>query len=111
MKEDMTEEQRECLSLLADVFGGEHNLIGELRSCGKGVRYFTNLSLSTYDTDELTLIVLLAHKRAIRVCIGAGDESRIEITLHKRSHGVEKQYQNHFTIDEAIDRMNKYHKD
>lgn len=78
-----SKEQRECIDCLAEFSGGYHHL-GNLRMYGRGVEMTTFQDYSTFDSDRLTLIVIAAHARAVRVEIEPCSPDYLRIVAHKR---------------------------
>lgn len=52
--------------------------------CGEGVMVRLIQSLSTYDSDGLTTLVIAAHLYGVRVDIGASAHGTIDISMHPR---------------------------
>lgn len=105
----MTDDQWRCCRLLADLVGGFHHVMGTFRECGKGVRItIPAYRLSTFDSNGLTTLVLLAHDRAVRVDISGGVAHRVTLTLHPRSHTETNTYARHPTIEQAIALHRRY---
>ncbi len=69
---------------------------------------FTEHSLSTYDFDMLTRLVLGAHEYCLRIEISQGGPGCIKVWVHPRE-GREgcSMSKRHPTIQQAIDRWNK----
>ena len=67
------------------------------------LRYYGHLS--TYDTDNLTRLILLAHREAIRVEITPRSNRYLTMRFHRRKHDPDGRleiYERHPTIDQAI---------
>lgn len=77
-----TSDQFHCKQLLADWRGGEHHL-APIQPWGDGISMLFSGDLSTYDFNNLTALVVLAHARAVRVSIQPAMRS-LRIILHKR---------------------------
>jgi hypothetical protein len=99
LSDNPTPEQLRCLSLLIELFGGEHHL-PTVYEFGNGVRC-RQPSMSTYDNDLLTRLVVLAHDHCIRAEI-----SRDSIILHARQRNGEF-WQRHQTLETAITAIRK----
>jgi len=67
-KEWMNDVHWECAKFLADVYGGFHHVCGEIKKSGAGGIYLQldHVSFATFDFDEMTKIVFMAHDRCIR---------------------------------------------
>jgi hypothetical protein len=99
----MTEDQKKCYELLCDAFYGAHHLQGNVVPWGFGIKLnrATN-DLATFDFNELTTLVVLAHYRCIRIAITQSGPHKLGITAHARkgrSGGVSER---HPTIEDAI---------
>jgi hypothetical protein len=103
----MSESQRYCLSLLNDWIGA-HN-VPPVKPCGNGIKVSVSAGLSTFDNDNLTRLVLLAHDRCVRIELAQGGPCRTGIVLHRchtRKGGVFNGYP---TIEQAIEAHRKIH--
>lgn len=99
----MSADQWACAKLVADASGGFHNVDGDFKPCGYGieVNVFAG-GLSTFDTDRLTRLVLLAHDRCIRIELGASSPRRVKLRLHQRHVRTGSSMKRHPTIEEAL---------
>jgi hypothetical protein len=104
---DMSPDQLACYRLLVDAFGGENHLPMPIRRCGFGIRMSTRRDLSTTDSNMLTLLVVLAHDRAIRLTVAPGMPGGVSIHLWKRQRegGFSEC---HPTIEDATASVRKY---
>lgn len=103
---DMTDDQRQCYELLCDLVRGEHHLIGKVTECGRGIHFGMRCrSLATYDFDDLTRLVVMAHDRMIRVEIVPTGFGTIGIDLHKRHTRDGEMFKRHPTIEDSIARV------
>jgi hypothetical protein len=98
----MTDKQHQCYDLLAKVFGGRHHLDGRIRECGDGIEYIFYGSLATWDFDELTCIVVMAHDQCIRVAVHPCTPKMLRLFLHVRNGRNGTTYERHPTIEDAI---------
>jgi hypothetical protein len=103
----MTESQRYCLSLLNDWIGA-HN-VPFVKPCGNGIKVSVSAGLSTFDSDNLTRLVLLAHDRCVRIELAQGGPYRIGIKLHRRYTRKGGFFDRHPTIEQAIEAHRKIH--
>jgi hypothetical protein len=85
----------------SEFYQGEHHLPSKIKSYGEGWAISHFGAMSTYDSDELTRLVLLAHEKCIRVQIEQGGPYRIRIAIwqRKREGSV---FERHPTIEQAI---------
>jgi len=99
----MSDNQWECVLMLADLQKGFHHIGGKIKPCGRGIQCcLSNLRAATYDFDGLTRLVILAHDRCIRAEIEPGGPGRLKVVLHKRQRdGV--MHERHPTIQQAIE--------
>jgi hypothetical protein len=98
-----TPDQEYCIKMLDDWRGLHH--LGPVKPWGVGIRTSVfSCALSTFDTDGLTTLVLLAHDRCVRVELGNAGPSRTAVILHRRhsrSGGFDTR---HPTIEGALER-------
>lgn len=99
----MTPDQVECYRLLCDLVHGEHHLNGIVRACGRGLGINLQfVTLSTFDFDYLTRLVVMAHDRCIRAEIVPSGPGMIGLHLHKRHWREGPMHSRHPTIDQAV---------
>lgn len=80
-----TDAQWDCCKLLARLERGFHHVsTKDVKPWGLGIRYFYTRGLSTFDFDELTRLVRLAHDLCIRAEIIPSGQRGLAITLFKR---------------------------
>lgn len=99
--------REEALKFFSDFFFGEHHFPSEMKEWGNGWCMAVTNSVSTYDFNHLTRLVVMAHDRCIRVEIAPKGMNRMLIIVHKRvraealgeSLGISKV---HPTMEEAI---------
>lgn len=80
-----SDDQKACIECLSTVFGGRHHLSG-LKEWGTGVSVLHYGDLSTYDGSGLTMLVLQAHRDAVRIEVAQGGPGSVRIIAHKRRH-------------------------
>jgi len=102
----MSERQWECMQFLGDLFYGFHHMdVERVKEWGTGIAYNTSHSgFSTFDYDGLTRIVLMAHKRCIRVEIAPSGPGLIKLVLHKRYGKVGSMSERHPDLSELIEK-------
>jgi hypothetical protein len=99
----MTPDQQACWQLVCDLVHGEHHAPDAVYSFGRGIKVSLQASkLSTFDFNELTRLVFLAHDRCIRVELCGSSPGRIGLALHKRHHRDGGVYQRHPTLRQAV---------
>lgn len=112
---EMSELGRRVADLLGDLFQGIYHLDNKnLKKVDWGNDHHIEFalgwrSLATYDDSYLTLLVLLAHQRAIRVQISAQSYHYLSLIFHQRESGMQHEWhKRHPTIEEAIANFNKH---
>lgn len=105
----LTREQ--AVAFFSTLYGGKHHIPGarygdakNVKPWGSGWSVSHHGDLSTYDFDLLTRLVLLAHERCVRACIGPGWPGgvKIGISAREREGGMSER---HPTIEEALARF------
>ncbi len=104
-------DQSRCLDALSEVFGGDHHLPQQVHKYGFGIAVNHYGSISTHDFDQLTRLVLAAHKYAIRIEIASSGPGMIKIIAHCRKHLEEGEerccWKHHPTVGDLIARCQK----
>lgn len=98
---EMTDNQRECYMLLVDLVHGEHHISGPVRTFGNGIKATLYGGISTFDSEGLTRLVVLAHDRCIRAEIVSSNPCRIGLELFKRKREGMR-HERHPTMEDAI---------
>jgi hypothetical protein len=94
--------ESEARAFFAAFYRGEHHFPSKIQPYGEGWSMSHFGSLATFDTDELTRLVLLAHARCIRVQVEQGGPNRLRIAIWKRER-VGRFSERHPTIEQAIE--------
>jgi len=97
-------------AFFATFYRGEHHFPGKLKPYGLGWSMSHFGSLSTFDTDDLTRLVLLAHEKCIRVQIEQGGPNRLRIAIWGRKREG-SMFERHPTIEQALDSFKKQAKE
>lgn len=97
----LTKEQAE--DFFGEVFCGKHHIPSELKPYGTGWKVNAHASLSTFDFNELTKLVFLAHDRCMRVEIVQGGPGRVGIVIWKRGGRTGDIWYRHPTIEQALE--------
>lgn len=91
------------------LFRGKHHIPGG----EQGVKpipggWYVNAwdELSTFDNDQLTALVFLAHDKAVRVLISQSGPRRVKIVIFQRQRGGDS-YDRHPTLEEAVEQWRK----
>lgn len=98
--------KEEATEFLSQFYGGTHHIPGKLHDWGYGwmIKHDRG-EFSTYDFNQLTRLVLMAHEKAIRVSIAPHTFNSVKLIIHKRQR--EGRYdQKHPTIEQAIESYN-----
>lgn len=99
---EMTADQAECYRLLCDLMGGEHHLEGGVIAWGDGIYYNQLSSIATFDFNLLTVAVILAHDRCIRLEVRPAGPRSIGLALHKRHAREGSMSRRHPTLETAV---------
>ena len=83
-QEWMSDDQLECACLMADIVGGFHHVPGKIKPWGTGIETSIFGSWATFDFNQLTVAVVLAHDRMIRMEIGSSGPRLFRVMFHKR---------------------------
>lgn len=106
-QEWMTDGQWACAEMLADIYRGWHHVPAKVKPFGRGIE--CNVSrggFATFDCDDLTRSVFMAHDRCIRLAIGPSGPGLIKLMLWKRAGRVGKFHERHPSLSEAVSDWN-----
>lgn len=94
--------KEEAEKFFDDFYLGRHHWPDKLKECGYGwsMRHYSGVA--TYDFNQLTRLVVMAHDRCIRVEIQPKHFNYLTITLHKRKRDSENMFERHPTMEGAI---------
>ena len=81
----MTKERAQ--EFFEEFFRGEHHFPGEIIEWGSGWAMNIHQDLGTWDFNQLTMLVVMAHDDSIRVGIMPVNMQMMRITLHVRPRG------------------------
>ena len=98
---ELTEQQ--AIDFFSEFYNGEHHIPGykpKQEGFGWSVKHNRG-DMATYDFNQLTRLVLMAHDKCIRVGIEAIRNGIIKITIWQRVREG-SMYERHPTIDDAI---------
>ena len=101
---EMNAAQNECYQMLVDFVHGEHHLPGAVKPCcpdGIMILFHRGTEFATYDGNELTRLVLMAHDRCIRVAISTRGMN-LNLKLHKRHCRTGSLFQRHPAMREVL---------
>lgn len=100
----LTEER--ATEFFSRLYRGENHLPSKLKHeyGSYSVRHY--LDLATFDYDELTRLVFLAHEFCVRASVRASGPKHIRITISPRLRGFEPDIALvHPTLDEAVEKF------
>ena len=82
----MSDDQFECYKFIADIMCGFNHMFGKVSPDGDGIEFISSLetSFATYDYDQMTVAVVLAHDRCIRFSIEPYGRKSSRMVAHKR---------------------------
>jgi hypothetical protein len=99
---------REAADLLGDVFLGIYHMrYTSLKKVnwkdGYCIEVTLDRELSSFDGDELTRLILLAHDRMLRISLSGLGPGYIRLTIHKRHKREGQLHERMPTIDKHIE--------
>lgn len=92
----------EATEFFAKFYRGEHHFPAALKRYGEGWSMSHLGSLATFDFDDLTRLVLLAHACCIRVQVESSGPNKLRIAIWKREREGST-FERHPTIEQAIE--------
>lgn len=92
-------------AVLACVFGGLHNCPEIKKVPGEGGRWevLCRSTLSTFDFDGMTRLVIAAHDNCVRASVMPGGPAAMKIMLHDRKGRTGNMCHRHPTLEQAIE--------
>lgn len=100
--ENLTKE--EATDFFAELFYGENHIPSEIQPCGQGWKITYHSEFATYDFNQLTRLVLMAHDQCIRAGIQGSNFGKISIRIWKRQREGSIM-ERHPTIEQAIEQF------
>jgi hypothetical protein len=94
--------EEDAKAFFAEFYRGEHHFPGKIKPFGEGWSMSHFGSMATFDGDELTRLVLLAHSRCVRVELSNGGPNRLRIAIWGRQREG-RMYERHPTIEQALE--------
>lgn len=101
----MTPEQWLCFEMLCDLFYGAHHVSGKVKPCGdSGIEINTRAvnTFASFDFNNLTRAVVMAHDRAIRFGIDPSGPGMLRLSLHYRGNRDGLMHVRHPTLESHI---------
>lgn len=97
-----------AIDFFSEFYYGEHHIPGKIKECGRGwsVNHDKG-SLSTFDFNQLTRLVLMAHEKCIRVEVIPIRNYILQIAIHQRKREG-SMIERHPTIEQAIEDFKKF---
>lgn len=97
----------EAENFFGELFYGKHHIPGDIKEFGYGWQLNCRTSLATTDYNNLTRLVLLCHRDAIRAEINPSGPGMIKICIWKRKREGTL-INSHPTIEQAIESFKNY---
>ena len=101
-QEWMSDDQWECACLMADIVEGFHHVPSKIKPWGTGIETSIHGSWATFDFNQLTVAVVLAHDRMIRVEVSSSSPRLFKIMFHKRESRKGSISRRHPTLEDAM---------
>lgn len=108
---DREEAERRCERVMAIAYRGIHHVPywRKRRWCGEiGILVSVPASLSTFDFDNLTRLVVAAHDECVRVEVVGGAPHLLKLLLNVREGRSGAVWARHDTIEEAVVKVRGY---
>jgi hypothetical protein len=97
-------DEKDARAFFVSFFRGEHHFPGKMKPYGDGWAISYLGGLSTYDCNDLTRLVLLAHAQCIRANVDQGGPNRLRIAIWRRQRDGSI-FERHPTIEQAIEQF------
>ena len=88
--------------MLEEWRGGAHHM-GKVSEFGSGVSTSVSQGIATYDFNELTRLVLLAHRDCIRIEINASGPGLLKICAWKRHQKTGRLHKRHPDLNTLVE--------
>ena len=98
----------EAETFFSDFYLGKHHIYATIKPYGEGWCINHAGGFSTFDFDNLTRLVFLAHEKCIRVELTQGGPRAIKIAIWKRKGRTGSIYERHPTIENALEIWRKF---
>ncbi len=95
-------------SFFSDLYHGAHHIPGKIKAFGEGWSVNHYGDLSTFDFDDLTRLVFMAHDRCMRASIMQSGPGMVKIVVCKREGRKGSFCSRHPTIEEALNMYQEY---
>ncbi len=98
---EMTE--KEATKFFAEFYNGEHHFPDKIKPFGLGWSIAHYGELASFDFDQMTTLVLMAHRDCVRVSVMRGKKpNTVQIALHKRAGRCGRMSERHPSIENII---------
>jgi len=98
--------EADAIAFFSEFYRGEHHFPSKIKPFGLGYSISHFGPLATFDGDDLTRLVFLAHEKCIRVQVEQGGPNRLRIAIWRREReGC--MYERHPTIEQALESWRK----
>lgn len=104
----MNDDQFECWCMFCELLHGGNHQFGKVKPAGAdGITVIEHAAggWGTYDFDNLTRAVVLAHDRCIRFYISPCNWQNLRFHLHKRDAREGSIMVKHPTLEEAVEKI------
>lgn len=85
----------------AEYYFGDHHIPSPIKPFGQGWMVYELNDISTFDFDNMTRLVFLAHDRCFRASCKQHGPGRLAIIIHKRKR-TGNMCERHPTLEEAV---------
>lgn len=99
----------EAKEFFAEFYRGEHHIHGKVKPFGPGWQVDHRGPLSTFDFDDLTRLVFLAHDKCVRVELNQSGPGMIKICIWQREGRTGSMFERHPTIEAALENWRTKH--
>lgn len=93
---------KEAEKFFSELYFGKHRLPGKIKKYGQGWEINHYGELATFDFNNLTRLIFLAHDKCIRVSVMSSGPRMVKIALHKRDTRTGSIMERHPTIENAL---------
>lgn len=87
---------------------GKHHIPGKIKPFGDGWCVNNYGSLATFDNNQLTHLVFLAHDECVRVQIQHSGPGMVKICIWQREKRTGRMFERHPTIEEALEKWQSW---
>ena len=99
--------KEDATKFFSQLYYGEHHFPAKLKECGYGFSMQHTAGLATFDYNQLTRLVVMAHDQCIRVEVRAKTFRAVEICIWKRQGREGGMSERHPELEEHIASIRK----